>query len=65
MHRKADRPRLRTHNQKMTAAARQMAEKKTVRPSVIACCNTPPVLELSEHDLDAIAALIFSLVVFD
>ncbi len=41
-----------------------MAERD-LRASVISRGHTPPVLESSEHDLDAIAPLVSPLVVFD
>lgn len=44
--------------QKMTVAARAMAER---RASVVARSDTPPVFETPEHDLDPVAAF----VVFD
>src|SRR3546814_8474890 len=36
-----------------------------LRAPIVACCDPPPVLEAAEHDLDAVAAFVAALVVFD
>ena len=56
--------RVRTHSQNRTVAARAMAERKTLG-TCRSGCDAPPVLEATEHDLDAVAAFIPALVVFN
>src|SRR3546814_1921948 len=36
-----------------------------LRAPIVACCDPSPVLEAAEHDLDAVAAFVAALVVFD
>lgn len=48
----------------MTVAAKQVVKRKAAGYlSVVACCGTPPVLEMSKHELDPVSALVFFLVV--
>ena len=51
------------HSQKSTVAARARAEKKAVWAAVAADCHTAPVLQATEHDLDAVAPFVSELVV--
>ena len=42
----------------MTAAAMQMAEKQSMRASIVSGCDTSPILEFSEHALDLVALFV-------
>jgi len=49
----------------MMVAARATADKKELCTSVVAGCDTSPILQSDKHDLDAVAAAIAPFVVAD
>jgi hypothetical protein len=56
-------PRVRTHSQYMTSAARAMADRTNFRAPVVAGCHAPPILQPAEHDFDPVPAFVPALVI--